>query len=344
MTSINHTVRKHARLSASRTERFMECPGSVLLENQMPYEPAGEAAERGTRIHELGERLLRGEEPADILRSGADGDELAMAQNYADFVNTLCDNPRKKLIEVNVDEGLKSLHPSLGGTADAILAEGNTLHVVDLKTGRIPVDAKENKQMLTYALGAMRQFNAPSTIEVKVHIYQPMTGHSSWETTGERLIQHGEELKAAADLALSGNAPTIPGTEQCRWCRAKTICPSLREKAAEAARQDFAPDMTITPEMLETAHLVQSWSEAVIEAAKQQVSNDIEIPGWRLRSGRKTRFWSVQQMAEEALRDYREAWELKSPAQIAKLGIDLPEGLIGEKLSAPSLVRAKPNE
>ena len=79
---IEHTQRKHARLSASRTERFMACPGSVLLENQMPYEPPCEAAETGTRIHELGERLLSGEEPAKmLLKDNVDPIELAMAQD-----------------------------------------------------------------------------------------------------------------------------------------------------------------------------------------------------------------------------------------------------------------------
>ena len=340
--TVQHTTRKHARLSASRTERFMACPGSVLLENQMPYEPPGEAAETGTRIHELGERLLSGEEPSKLLlKDKVDATELAMAQDYADFVNRLCENPRKKLIEVNLDDGLKSLHPALGGTADAILVEGNTLHVVDLKTGRIPVDAEDNKQMLTYALGAMRQFNAPASIEVVVHIFQPKTGHSQWKTSGERLISHGHELKAAAELALSIDAPTNPGTEQCRYCKAKTICPSLRAKAAEAARQEFAPDTTITPEMMDTAHMAMSWAEAVIEKGKQQLIDDKPIEGWTLRAGRKTKFWSAPAMVEDILRDTAAAWELRSPAQIIKLGIDLPEGMIGEKVSAPTLIRAK---
>ena len=320
----------------------MACPGSVLLENQMPYDPPGEAAETGTRIHEYGERLLNGEEPSKmLLKEGVDPSELAMAQSYADFVNNLCDDPRKKLIEVNVDNGLKSLHPALGGTADAILVEGNTLHVVDLKTGRIPVDAEENKQMLTYALGAMRQFNAPASIEVVVHIFQPKTGHSQWRTTGDRLISHGHELKAAAELALTIDAPTNPGPDQCRWCKAKTICPSLRAKAAEAARSDFATDAEVTPEMMDTAYLALAWSEAVIEAGKQQLINEKPISGWTLRQGRKTKFWSAPAMVEDILRDNHAAWELRSPAQIIKLGIDLPEGLIGEKTSAPSLVKQK---
>ena len=56
---MQHETRKHARLSASRTDRFMSCPGSYRLESLMPYEPAGEAAAIGTAIHELSEIILR---------------------------------------------------------------------------------------------------------------------------------------------------------------------------------------------------------------------------------------------------------------------------------------------
>jgi hypothetical protein len=68
----------------------------------MPYEPAGEAAAIGTAIHELSEIILTGKE----IPAGTDPDHLSMAQSYANFVNALVENPRKKLIEVNLDEGL----------------------------------------------------------------------------------------------------------------------------------------------------------------------------------------------------------------------------------------------
>ncbi len=90
---MQHETRKHARLSASRTDRFMQCPGSYRLESLMPYEPAGEAAAIGTAIHELSEIILSGKE----VPTGTDPDHVAMAQGYADFVNTLVENPRKKL-------------------------------------------------------------------------------------------------------------------------------------------------------------------------------------------------------------------------------------------------------
>ena len=337
---MQHETRKHARLSASRTDRFMSCPGSYRLESLMPYEAAGEAAAIGTAIHELSEIILRnGEIPA-----GVDPDHLSIAQGYANFVNTLVENPRKKLIEVNLDEGLQSLHPALGGTADAVLVDGNHLHVIDLKTGRVAVDATDNKQLLTYALGAMRQLKAPSTIECTMHIFQPRVGHSKWTVSGNYLNLHGKRLVEAAELALSGDAPTNPSPDACRYCRAKTICPSMREKVQETARSDFLADTTVTPEMLDNAALVAAWADAVQSAAKEQLANGKSIQGWTMRAGRKTKFWKDEALVMEAFKDNLKVWELKSPSAVLKLGVEVSEDLVGEKVAAPSLVKEKAKE
>ena len=335
---MQHVERKHARLSASRTERFMTCPGSVRLENQMPYEPPGEAAAIGTAIHELSERILRGEEIDD---PDVNPEHVAMAQEYANFINNLVENPRKKLIEVNVDAGLKSLHPALGGTADAVLVDGNHLTIVDLKTGRVPVEAENNKQLMTYALGVMRQFNAPVDITCTMHIFQPRAGHSKWTVSGADLVNHGHDLVRAAELALSPDAPTNPSPDACKYCKAKTICPSMRQKVQDNARKEFAPDTKITPDMLDLAHLAADWSEAVITAAKKQLTDGETISGWNLKPGRKTRFWKSEELAAAALKDYPKAFSLKSPAAIAELKIEVSEDLIGIKHAAASLAKDK---
>lgn len=335
---MQHTERKHARLSASRAERFMTCPGSVRLENQMPYEPPGEAAAIGTHIHELSEKLLRGEE---LDSPDLDPDHIAMAQEYAAFVNTLVENPRKRMIEVNVDAGLKSLHQALGGTADAVLVDGNHLHVIDLKTGRVLVEAENNKQLMTYALGVMRQFNAPVDITCTMHIFQPRAGHSKWTVSGADLVNHGHDLVHAANLALSPDAPTNPSPDACKYCKAKTICPSMRQKVQDNARKEFAPDTKITPDMLDLAHLAADWSDAVITAAKKQLTDGETISGWNLKPGRKTRFWKSEELAAAALKDHPKAFSLKSPAAIADLKIEVSEDLIGVKQAAASLAKEK---
>ena len=348
-----HTDRKHARLSASRMDRVMSCPGSYRLEEKMPYEPAGEAAAIGTAIHELSEKILRGEavNPKDYP-----DDHFDMANEYATFINTLVENPRKRMIEVNVDAGLKTLHQSLGGTADAVLVDKDHLHIVDLKTGRVLVEAEDNKQMLTYALGVMRMLNAPASIQCTMHIFQPRAGHSKWTVSGTDLISHGHDLLAAANLALTDDAPTNPSTSACRYCKAKPICPSMRAKVQDSARKEFADLVkqadkdeaitvpAVTPDMIELAQLAALWSDAVLESAKRQITEGSTIQGWALRPGRKTKFWKSDALAFEALKSYPQAFDLKSPSAIAKLDITISEDLIGEKHAAASLVKEKAKE
>jgi hypothetical protein len=149
------------------------------------------------------------------------------------------------------------------------------------------------------------------------------------------------ELKKAADLALSPDAPVIPSPDACKYCKAKTICPAMRQKVQDNARKDFAPDTSITPEMLELATLAADWSDAVITAAKKQLTDGETISGWNLKPGRKTRFWKSEALAADALKDHPEAFSLKSPSAIADLKIEVSDDLIGVKQAAASLAKDK---
>jgi hypothetical protein len=206
------------------------------------------------------------------------------------------------------------------------------------------VEADGNKQLLTYALGAMRQFKAPTSITCTMHIFQPRVGHSKWTVSGNYLNLHGRRLLEAAELALTSDAPTRPSVDACRYCKAKTICPSMREKVQETARSDFKPDTTVTPEMLDDAVLVAAWAESVQSAAKAQITDGKAIDGWAMRQGRKTKFWKDEALVMEAFKDNLKVWELKSPSAVLKLGVEVSENLVGEKQAAPSLVKEKAKE
>ena len=115
----------------------------------------------------------------------------------------------------------------------------------------------------------------------------------------------------------------------------------MREKVQEAARSDFKPDTTVTTEMLDNAALVAAWADAVQIAAKDQLTNGKTIQGWTMRAGRKTKFWKDEKLVQEAFKDMLIAWELKSPSAVLNLGVEASEDLVGEKVAASSLVRAK---
>jgi hypothetical protein len=46
----------------------------------------------------------------------------------------------------------------------------------------------------------------------------------------------------------------------------------------------------------------------------------------------------------EAFKDNLKVWELKSPSAVLKLGVEVSEDLVGEKVAAPSLVKEKSKE
>ena len=43
----------------------------------------------------------------------------------------------------------------------------------------------------------------------------------------------------------------------------------------------------------------------------------------------------------QAFKDVDAVWELKSPSAVLKLGVEVSEDLVGEKVAASSLVRSK---
>jgi hypothetical protein len=84
-----------------------------------------------------------------------------------------------------------------------------------------------------------------------------------------------------------------------------------------------------------------AWADAVQSAAKAQIADGKAIIGWTMRAGRKTKFWKDEALVMEAFKDNMSAWELKSPSAVLKLGVEVSEDLVGEKVAASSLVRSK---
>ena len=123
----------------------------------------------------------------------------------------------------------------------------------------------------------------------------------------------------------------------CKYCKAKLICPELKEKATMSAKIDFDTTTLNMSELLEMAELCSIFSDAVKDRAKELLNNGASIEGWTLKEGRKMQKWSED--APQFFKIYPQAWDIKSIAAIKKLKIDIPEHLIIETRSAPSLTR-----
>ena len=324
----------HSPLSASSLPRIALCPASYRMSIGIPNK-SNPAAERGTRIHEMAELLGKGEE---VITEDQEGLEWANAYlNYiSDFV---CGHYE---LETNLTEALKTVHPLLGGTADAIIVNDNELHIVDLKTGRGVV--KTNSiQLKTYALGAWILHGQPN-VTIYCHIFQPHYAQQlPAQYSYDDMVAFEIELKALAEKAEDPFQDPTPSYEACKYCNGKTVCPSIKDKAIEVAKNEFKAEEHLAdlPELLDTAELLETWIDAVRDAAKDIMNGGGFVAGWSMAKGRKMQKIKDAQAVIELFNSNPAIFELKSITALKKSGFDVPADLIDETLSASSLKRSK---
>lgn len=315
----SHIDRPHAILSGSQADRFMVCPGSVMLSKGLTSK-SSDAADEGTLAHTIAELMFRQLTCKKKLQfpeipSHYDKNMLSDCQGYVEEV-MLFDGELH--IEVVLD--FKALHPNLGGTSDLvnINRKKRVLRVGDLKYGRSQVKAAENAQLLTYAVGALETFNLYDAIDtIELHIFQPRGKNSSWTCDMAYLLDFKKRLVEAARLTDDPFAPLVMTDKGCFWCKAKSRCPEFAKVAKKSAAEDFKlpPPKTKIPstfepvklaEVLELASKLSPWCEAVFLQAKDLLAEDATaLPGWGLKPGRSMASWedadAAMQMVQQAI-------------------------------------------
>ena len=205
---------KHAKLSPSSSDRWMNCAGSPALIGD-EQSVAGPAAMLGTAGHKVIEVCLQkgvwnagrfakhqvlvygpGDEETLILKPGQALPKYATEQDsgWRMFVvdSTLQSGVQMMLDEVARVRGemfepklyterfldMSWLDPDLGGTADVTLIDAfveDHIHLFDYKNGRIIVEVIDNTQMRQYCVGLLHEH--PSAKRITVHIIQPNAMH-----------------------------------------------------------------------------------------------------------------------------------------------------------------------
>lgn len=259
----------HSKFSASAAERWMGCPGSMVLEVGAADSTSEYAAE-GTVAHDIAAQCLRENSPVDGRRAhhflgqtmSADGFDFVVDEDMAKAVNVYIEEVYQRAatgqllveVQVNYADTLNMRKADAWGTSDAIIVRETEIEVIDLKFGRgKEVDAERNKQMMLYALGALEEYDgiAGDFETVRMTIIQPRIkdAPSEWSCTVAELRAWGQTARSHAISVCQAEAigATIldeadafawretflrPGEEQCRWCKAKATCPALRAEVA----------------------------------------------------------------------------------------------------------------
>ena len=300
---------KHAVLSASSSERWLNCPPSARLCEA--YEDKGsDYAAEGTDAHTLCEYRLKQalgiptEDPIENL-SWYNEEMEECAAGYAAYVVELLETAKQTcsdpvvMIEQRVDfsrwvqEGF--------GTADCILIADGVLNIVDYKHGKgVEVSAEGNTQLSLYSLGALEIFDGIYDIDrVCVHIFQPRKSNvvSSMMDKADLYQWADTELTEKAQLAYEGQGSFSCG-EWCRFCKAKAECRERAEANLALARYEFQSPALLDDEeiadILGKVDALTAWASDVKEYALQQAISGKEWIGWKLVEGRSNRKYTSE--------------------------------------------------
>lgn len=343
----------HALLSASGAHRWMQCPGSLTMEAGKP-DTGSSYAREGTAMHEIAADCLENDKDAAAFLGRVvvvEDDAIEITEEMCELIQVYLDTVREyrgttghMLVEQRVDYSHVLGVPDSFGTADCILIVGNTLIVIDLKTGYNRVDAEQNPQLQLYALGALAVVELFAEVEeVCLAISQPRAGKapSEWSLSVADLLAFGERAASSARMAVSlmegleegdGGAIAdlpgmlIPDADACKYCKAKATCPALRAEVAQtvfggdgiALVDDFA---SLDKESVVDAHstgaehlaaclskvdLIEDWCAAIRKEAEARLHAGEPVPGFKLVQGKRgNRQWTDAEQVEQLMKSMR---------------------------------------
>src|ERR1700749_399312 len=237
-----NNMSEHAKLSASGSERWILCPGSVKAEEGLEELP-NRARDEGEYTHELAAKWLKVDptEPLALLIPGKRSldeksknrlaihmeihmfnapDMVDAIYEYKKFVWERMESTSKLFIEQKIN--YSHIVPDGFGTLDAALYSPNneTLHIIDFNYGKgDKIYAYNNSQLLLYALGMIEKLireeievkNHKEKLKIFLHIVQPRLNHyDTWEINYRQLVEFGEYVYLKAQEAMHPNAPRIP--------------------------------------------------------------------------------------------------------------------------------------
>ena len=299
----------HALLSPSAAHRWIHCTPSVRLEEGVQDQGSDFAAE-GTLAHAIASRKIletlgrpHDEQDREIeeLRERYYSEEM---EGYTDTYRSIVlekfndaktrSKDARLLVEVRLDFG--AFLPDAFGTADAVIIADDLMEVIDFKYGKgVKVDADHNPQMMIYALGALDEFLMDYDIKrVRMTIVQPRIDNLSecGMMVGELTAWRTVSLKPAAEAAFAGTGDQVPG-EWCQFCKVRSVCTAIAEKARQVCNEDFREARLISdediPGLLPLLPVLKGWLEDFASHALQRALDGATIKGYKLVEGKSNR-------------------------------------------------------
>ena len=268
--------------SASRTDQWVNCPGSHLAQAQFPDDEPNEAAQRGIRIHShlAGEAIELDADEKELSTQLREMEGLLVARWLeANQVSGVLSTREQRLKLRNDQKKILCT-----GKPDVVYigqASGKTIGlIVDYKTGEGIVSTQGNYQLQTLGVMVRQEYKAE---EVSYGILQRGSPLEIGTMADLDLRVWEQKLFIALERALEPTAKRIAGS-WCRYCKAVGACPEAAEQTKTLALrgETLLLDISQVPALLDACLAAEGVIEKVREKAKALLRQGAEIPGWKL--------------------------------------------------------------
>lgn len=232
----------HSELSASGSERWLNCPASVKLSREVDPPATSKWALEGTIAHELFEDwvtdLIIGKKLSKYPIHVYPMEMQNAVTKAVDHIKKIWDKDTEELI-TEEKVSLEFIHPTMFGTADIqIIEDFGTLQVWDYKHGAghaVDLVTKNqygiktfNTQLVYYMLAVAYKYDFNFS-KFRIGVIQPRCAHPkgkirSVDLTLKELKSYIDLFKRGVDRVYSKNPSMFVGS-WCHWCPAKKICP-----------------------------------------------------------------------------------------------------------------------
>lgn len=236
-----------------------------------------------------------------VLLAHVDDEMHRMVQRCVDYVGLFL--PGAMLVEVKarfpVTYSASGKVYEVGGTADIILKQGTTLHVMDLKYGKgVKVYAEDNTQLMCYGAGALHQmgFLYEDIQDVCLHILQPRLDHWDDWAISTSALEDWVTTAVAPAVAQGLRVATAfytPSEKACQWCPLVGDCQAARDHVVHAFDNLEAQDLdrSILADLLGELPLFRIVAKAAEAKALQLILAGEPVGDWRAVEGRSDRAW-----------------------------------------------------
>jgi hypothetical protein len=321
---------KHYTFGGSTAARTLECPAWVNIAAKGPkLDRSSAAADRGTAMHGILEQAFdQFVTVAEVLGraphtfSEYDVEQMLAAERAVQKLFQ-----QYQIYDYAVEPTFE-LSDQVGGSTDLIATGADVCLVIDYKFGRTAVDATSNKQLAFYHMLAGKDPQYRDMTYGKRFIgviVQPAINYEPqlYEYPPLEVDYFETGMMLAIEMARGGETRPSAG-DHCEWCPAVPYCSAKLNEAAAVIEGAFDPmkDLSKALSMLEP---LKVFIASVESEALNAMSQQHEIPGWKLVAKKKLRKWASESAALVALKEagYSETdlltpGELKSPAQLDK--------------------------